>query len=131
MTHIKTDKYGSNNKFDTIFLLDHKSHLEGSRCHFLSPRPTEHVENMVVSALCMLNNKKCHRFDEEICCVPIDIVNSMLAKHNPKYTDPDTMKVFEISEFKDYLHFLDKKTSNSFISVCTNLLWRPLVVVDC
>ncbi|KAL4287782.1 hypothetical protein AHAS_Ahas19G0220600 [Arachis hypogaea] len=62
-------------------MLDHKAHLEGGRCHFLSLRPKQDVEN----------------------------TNLMLGKHNHEYIDPNTKKVYWINEFVDYVSFLDKQ----------------------
>ncbi|RYR76390.1 hypothetical protein Ahy_A01g000983 [Arachis hypogaea] len=75
-------------------------------------------EKEVVSAMCMvLNDRKCRRLDEEIYCLPTNIVNLMLGKHNHKYIDPNTKASYHISEFKEYLSFLDKRklTSHPFV----------------
>ncbi|RYR08677.1 hypothetical protein Ahy_B05g076480 [Arachis hypogaea] len=70
MTHGKETK-DSTNECDTIFIFNHEAYLEGLRHHFLSLRPGEDV----VNAQCMiLNDRKCHQFQEEIYCVPTEIV---------------------------------------------------------
>ncbi|RYR08256.1 hypothetical protein Ahy_B05g075842 [Arachis hypogaea] len=82
------------------------------------------LDHEVVSAMCMLlNDRKYHRFEEEIYCVPIlsQIFYSLkfsVGIHYKDYIDPNTKKAYRITQYKDYLPFLDKTklASHPFIS---------------
>ncbi|RYR38768.1 hypothetical protein Ahy_A09g043948 [Arachis hypogaea] len=89
MTQLKVYK-DTTNEYDTIFMLDHKAHLKGNRFHFMSLTPGQDV----VNAMCMvLNNRKCCRFEEEIYCLPTDIVQVPQVKE--KLEEPKPLEASE------------------------------------
>ncbi|RYQ83776.1 hypothetical protein Ahy_B10g102609 [Arachis hypogaea] len=95
-THVKETK-DSTNEYDPIFILKHKANFEGLRHQFLSLMPEQHVKSTVVNAHCViLNDIKCSRFQEDIYCVPIDIVMFMLGTHGENYIDPKITKAYRM-----------------------------------
>ncbi|RYR49274.1 hypothetical protein Ahy_A07g035671 [Arachis hypogaea] len=60
--------------------------------------------------MCMiLNDKKCCQFEEEIYCVPTDIMNIMLGLYGEKYIYPKTNMAYRINHYTDFLPFLDRR----------------------
>ncbi|RYR04650.1 hypothetical protein Ahy_B06g084424 [Arachis hypogaea] len=104
ITHVKETK-DSTNEYDAIFVLNHEANFEGLRHHFLSLMPEQHVESTVVNAHCMiLNDIKYPRFQEEIYCVPTDIVMFMLKNYGENHIDPKTNKTYRI-DVDQYAHY--------------------------
>ncbi|RYR03512.1 hypothetical protein Ahy_B06g082505 [Arachis hypogaea] len=74
MTHVKQSKDNSN-EYDALFVLKHEALYEGVRQHFMSLMPKEQVESMVFTTHSMiLNEIKCHLYQEQIYIVPLDIL---------------------------------------------------------
>ncbi|RYR76878.1 hypothetical protein Ahy_A01g001395 [Arachis hypogaea] len=65
----------------------------------------------IVSAMCfILNQKKIPRFQEEVYCLPPDIVNMAIINH-PKgvFLQPTTNKPFKVEDYPMFIPFLDLK----------------------
>ncbi|RYR47346.1 hypothetical protein Ahy_A07g033280 [Arachis hypogaea] len=73
----------------------------------------------IVSAMChILNRKNDKRFQEQVYCLPPDIVSMALSKH-PKgeFISPKTNKEFRVEDYLSFIPFIDAKKKN-FSSIC-------------
>ncbi|RYR39981.1 hypothetical protein Ahy_A09g045629 [Arachis hypogaea] len=97
-TRVKTYIDGSTNEYDAIF-------------HFASLKADTHIETEIVSAMCLiLNQQNVKRFQEEIYCLPSDIVNMAVENHpNGKFLLPKTEKPFRVEDYPMFIPFLDLK----------------------
>ncbi|KAL4276622.1 hypothetical protein AHAS_Ahas20G0225600 [Arachis hypogaea] len=78
----------TSNEWEIIFRLKHENIFEGARYYFASLKLKEYVEDLVVSAMCqLLNKKKSKRFEEQIYCVLFDtMVSSILLNFNLNFS---------------------------------------------
>ncbi|KAL4397235.1 hypothetical protein AHAS_Ahas01G0171600 [Arachis hypogaea] len=79
---VKTYADGLTNEFDTIYTLQAQDRYTLSKLHLASLASETHIEAEIVSAMCfILNQQKIKRFQEEVYCLPPDIVNMALGNH--------------------------------------------------
>ncbi|RYR59038.1 hypothetical protein Ahy_A05g024885 isoform A [Arachis hypogaea] len=95
------------------------------RMHLASLQAKSDIESQIVSAICLiLNQKNEKRFQEQIYCLPPDIVYfiscfAILAKHgtfgSPKgeFISPKTKKEFRVEAYPSFIHFIDRKKLSS------------------
>ncbi|RYR26210.1 hypothetical protein Ahy_B02g060398 [Arachis hypogaea] len=72
--------------------------MEALMIHFVSLKAATHIEAEIVSAMCLiLNQQNIKRFQEEIYCLPPDIVNMAIGNHpDGEFLQPKTKKPFRI-----------------------------------
>ncbi|RYR74080.1 hypothetical protein Ahy_A02g008691 [Arachis hypogaea] len=94
----------------------------------------EQLDDLIVSAMChILNRKNDKRFQEQVYCLPPDIVSMALSKH-PKgeFISPKTNKEFRVEDYPSFIPFIDAKklTSHSYIfaPVCYSGHWWLWVI---
>ncbi|QHN82054.1 uncharacterized protein DS421_20g692340 [Arachis hypogaea] len=95
---------GLTNEFDTVCTLQAQDRYTLSKLHLASLAPETHIEAEIVSAMCfILNQQKIKRFQEEVYCLPPDIVGAPL-----KSRDKDKEIV------PPYIHISGQKTSYDY-----------------
>ncbi|QHO27971.1 uncharacterized protein DS421_7g212580 [Arachis hypogaea] len=126
---VKTYANGLTNDFDTICTLQAQDRYILSKLHLASLAPETHIEAEIVSAMCfILNQQKIKRFQEEIYCLPPDIMNMALGNH-PKgvFLQPNNNKPFRVEDYPMFIPFLDLKKLASyryiFAPVCHSQHW--------
>ncbi|RYR20847.1 hypothetical protein Ahy_B03g066095 [Arachis hypogaea] len=69
----------------------------------------------IVTAMCLiLNHKNDIRFQEEVFCLPPDIVNMAIAKHlKGEFISPTTNKEFRVEDYPMFIPFIDAKKLTS------------------
>ncbi|RYR24878.1 hypothetical protein Ahy_B02g058444 [Arachis hypogaea] len=77
------------------------------------------LDDLIVSAMChILNRKNDKRFQEQVYCLPPNIVSMALSKH-PKgeFISPKTNKEFRVEGYPSFIPFIDAKkiTSHPYI----------------
>ncbi|QHN77075.1 uncharacterized protein DS421_19g649480 [Arachis hypogaea] len=103
---VKTYADGLTNEFDTVYTLQAQDKYILSKLHLASLATETHIEAEIVSAKCfILNQQKIKRFQEEVYCLPPDIVNMAIANHPQGTRDKDKEIV------PPYLHISGQKTS--------------------
>ncbi|KAL4321834.1 hypothetical protein AHAS_Ahas14G0150100 [Arachis hypogaea] len=98
---VKTYANGLTNEFDTVCTLQAQDRYILSKVHLASLAAETHIEAEIVSAMCLiLNQQKIKRFQEEVYCLPPDIVNMAIANH-PKgvFLRPKTNKPFRVEDY--------------------------------
>ncbi|KAL4327982.1 hypothetical protein AHAS_Ahas13G0154500 [Arachis hypogaea] len=81
-TLIRTYGDGSTNEYDPICTLNAQQLLVLSRVHFASLKATSYIETDIVTVMCLiLNQENIKRFQEEIYCLPSNIVNMAIGNH--------------------------------------------------
>ncbi|RYR25387.1 hypothetical protein Ahy_B02g059103 [Arachis hypogaea] len=85
------------------------------KCYIWGTRLKEDI----VSAICLiLNNKNEKRFQEQIYCLPPDIVCMAISDHpNGEFVSPKTEKEFRVEAYPSFIPFIDRKklTSHPYI----------------
>ncbi|QHO02395.1 uncharacterized protein DS421_13g423410 [Arachis hypogaea] len=126
---VKTYADGLTNEFDTVCTLQAQDRYILSKLHLASLTPEMHIEAEIVSAMCfILNQQKIKRFQEEVYCLPPDIVNMALGNH-PKgvFLQPKTNKPFRVEDYLMFISFLDLKKlalhRYIFAPVCHSQHW--------
>ncbi|KAL4390923.1 hypothetical protein AHAS_Ahas03G0193600 [Arachis hypogaea] len=66
---------------------------------------------VIVTAMCLiLNQQNIKRFQEEIYCLPPNIVNMAIGNHpNGEFLQPKSKKPFKVEDYPMFLPFLDRK----------------------
>ncbi|XP_072087361.1 uncharacterized protein [Arachis hypogaea] len=97
-TRVKTYVDDSTNEFDNLCTLIAQDNYILNRMHLASLQEESYIESEIVSAMCLiLNQKDDKRFQEQIYCLPPDIVSMAVSKHpNGKFISPKTNKEFSI-----------------------------------
>ncbi|QHN91991.1 uncharacterized protein DS421_17g579780 [Arachis hypogaea] len=82
-----------------------------SKVHFESLKADTHIEAEIVSAMCLiLNQQNIKRFQEEIYCLPPDIMNMASGNHpTGEFLHPKTNKPFRVEDYPMFILFLDLK----------------------
>ncbi|RYQ85440.1 hypothetical protein Ahy_B10g105005 [Arachis hypogaea] len=82
-----------------------------SKIHLASLAAETHIEAEIVSAMCLiLNQQKIKKFQEEIYCLPPDIVNMAIENHPERvFLQPKTNKPFRVEDYPMFIPFLDLK----------------------
>ncbi|KAL4345621.1 hypothetical protein AHAS_Ahas11G0296700 [Arachis hypogaea] len=110
-TRVKTYGDGNTNEYDPVCTLKAQDQFILSKIHFASLKADTHVEAEIVTAICLiLNQENIKRFQEEIYCLPPDIVNMAIENHpNGKFLQPKTKKPFKVEDYLMFKPFLDLK----------------------
>ncbi|RYR50329.1 hypothetical protein Ahy_A07g036920 [Arachis hypogaea] len=94
-------------------------------------------KSQIVTAMCLiLNQENIKRFQEEIYCLPPNIVNMAIGNHlDGKFLQPKSKKPFKVEDYPMLIPFLDltKLASHPYYGhasdFCTCLLFKALVVM--
>ncbi|QHO56879.1 uncharacterized protein DS421_3g77500 [Arachis hypogaea] len=99
------------NEFDDIGRLQAGDIYTLSKFYLASLAPKTHIESEIVSAMCfILNQQNIQRFQEEVYCLPPDIVNMAIVNH-PKgvFLNAKTNRPFRVEDYPMFIPFLDLK----------------------
>ncbi|QHO23171.1 uncharacterized protein DS421_12g361330 [Arachis hypogaea] len=115
----KTYADGSTDEYDHICTLMAQDNYILFRMHLASLQAESYIESEIVSAMChILNRKNDKRFQEQVYCLPPNIVSMALSKH-PKgeFISPKTNKEFRVEGYPSFIPFIDAKkiTSHPYI----------------
>ncbi|RYR24091.1 hypothetical protein Ahy_B02g057584 [Arachis hypogaea] len=118
-TRLKEDADGNTNEYEEMCTLIGQGKYILMRMHLASLQAKSDIESQIVSAICLiLNNKNEKRFQEQIYCLPPDIVCMALSDH-PKgeFVSPKTKKEFRVEAYPSFIPFIDRKklTSHPYI----------------
>ncbi|RYR18288.1 hypothetical protein Ahy_B03g062895 [Arachis hypogaea] len=93
-TRVKTYADGSTNEFDNVCTLIAQDKYILNRMHLASLQARSYIESEIVSAMCLiLNQKNDKRFQEQVYCLPPDIVSMVISKHpNGEFISPKPIK---------------------------------------
>ncbi|RYR18179.1 hypothetical protein Ahy_B03g062807 [Arachis hypogaea] len=118
-TRLKEDADGNTNKYEEMWTLIGQGKYILMRMHLASLQAKSDIESQIVSAICLiLNNKNEKRFQEQIYCLPPDIVCMALSDHpNGEFVSPKTEKEFRVEAYPSFIPFIDRKklTSHPYI----------------
>ncbi|QHN80875.1 uncharacterized protein DS421_20g681960 [Arachis hypogaea] len=108
---VKTYANELTNEFDTVCTLQAQDRYILSKVHLASLAAETHIEAEIVSAMCLiLNQQKIKRFQEEVYCLPPDIVNMAIGNHpQGVFLQPKTNKPFRVEDYPMFIPFLDLK----------------------
>ncbi|RYR60906.1 hypothetical protein Ahy_A04g017992 [Arachis hypogaea] len=126
---VKTYADGLTNEFDNVCRLQAQDIYTLSKLHLASIAPKTHIEAEIVSVMCfILNQQKIKMFQEEVYCLPPDIVNMALANHpQGVFFQPKNNKPFRVEDYPMFIPFLDLKKLAShryiFAPVCHSQHW--------
>ncbi|QHO47062.1 uncharacterized protein DS421_6g193100 [Arachis hypogaea] len=125
---IRVKKYanGLTNEFDTVCTLQAQDKYILSKVHLASLATETHIEAEIVSAMCfILNQQKIKRFQEEVYCLPYDIVNMAIVNHpEGVFLNAKTNRPFKVEDYPMFIPCLDlKKLASHFIK-------RKFYIVD-
>ncbi|RYR15985.1 hypothetical protein Ahy_B04g072963 [Arachis hypogaea] len=133
-TRLKTYADGGTNEYDHMCTLIAQDNYILNRMHLASLQAESYIESEIASAMCLiLNQKNDKRFQEQVYCLPPDIVNMALSKH-PKgeFISPKTNKEFRVEDYPSFIPFIDAKTLTShpyiFAPVCYSGHWWLWVI---
>ncbi|RYR09973.1 hypothetical protein Ahy_B05g078417 [Arachis hypogaea] len=123
-TRLKEDADGNTNEYEEMCTLIGQGEYILMRMHLVSLQAKSDIESQIVSAICLiLNQKNEKRFQEQIYCLPPDIVSMALSDH-PKgeFISPKTKKEFRVEAYPSFIPFIDRKKLTShpyiFVPVC-------------
>ncbi|RYR65006.1 hypothetical protein Ahy_A03g011008 [Arachis hypogaea] len=118
-TRLKEDADGNTNEYEQMCTLIAQDEYILIRMHLASLQAKSDIESGIVSAICLiLNQKNEKRFQEQIYCLPPDIVNMVLSDHpNGEFISPKTNKEFRVEDYPSFIPFIDAKklTSHPYI----------------
>ncbi|RYR04530.1 hypothetical protein Ahy_B06g084288 [Arachis hypogaea] len=118
-TRLKEDADGNTNEYEEMCTLIGQGKYILMRMHLASLQAKSDIESQIVSAICLiLNNKNEKRFQEQIYCLPPDIVCMALSDHpNGEFVSPKTKKEFRVEAYPSFIPFIDRKklTSHPYI----------------
>ncbi|RYR64601.1 hypothetical protein Ahy_A03g010677 [Arachis hypogaea] len=118
-TRLKEDADGNTNEYEEMCTLIGQGKYILMRMHLASLQTKSDIESQIVSAICLiLNNKNEKRFQEQIYCLPPDIVCMALSDHpNREFVSPKTEKEFRVEAYPSFIPFIDRKklTSHPYI----------------
>ncbi|RYR07284.1 uncharacterized protein [Arachis hypogaea] len=118
-TRLKEDADGNTNEYEEMSTLIGQGEYILMRMHLASLQAKSDIESQIVSAICLiLNNKNEKRFQEQIYCLPPDIVCMALSDHpNGEFVSPKTKKEFRVEAYPSFIPFIDRKklTSHPYI----------------
>ncbi|XP_072078275.1 uncharacterized protein [Arachis hypogaea] len=118
-TRLKEDADGNTNEYEEMCTLIGQGEYILMRMHLASLQVKSDIESQIVSAICLiLNNKNEKRFQEQIYCLPPDIVCMALSDHpNGEFVSPKTKKEFRVEAYPSFIPFIDRKklTSHPYI----------------
>ncbi|RYQ92239.1 hypothetical protein Ahy_B09g098425 [Arachis hypogaea] len=125
-TRLKEDANGNTNEYEEMCTLIGQGEYILMRMHLVSLQAKSDIESQIVSAICLiLNQKNEKRFQEQIYCLPPDIVSMALSDH-PKgeFISPKTKKEFRVEVYPSFIPFIDRKklTSHPYGYVFSRLI---------
>ncbi|KAL4328770.1 hypothetical protein AHAS_Ahas13G0233300 [Arachis hypogaea] len=116
-TRLKEDADGNTNEYEEMCTLIGQGEYILMRMHLVSLQAKSDIESQIVSAICLiLNQKNEKRFQEQIYCLPPDIViSSMALSDHPKgeFVSPKTKKEFRVEAYPSFIPFIDRKKLTS------------------
>ncbi|KAL4300787.1 hypothetical protein AHAS_Ahas17G0235800 [Arachis hypogaea] len=128
-TRLKEDADGNTNEYEEMCTLIGQGEYILMRMHLVSLQAKSDIESQIVSAICLiLNQKNEKRFQEQIYCLPPDIVCMALSDH-PKgeFVSPKMKKEFRVEAYPSFIPFIDRKKLTShpyiFAPVCHSGHW--------
>ncbi|QHO47127.1 uncharacterized protein DS421_6g193650 [Arachis hypogaea] len=125
-TRLKTDADGNTNEYEHMCTLIAQDKYILIKMHLASLQAKNYIESEIVSAICLILNKKNEkRFQEQIYCLPPDIVNMALSDHpNGEFISPKTNKEFMVENYPSFIPFIDAKklTSHPYGYVFSKLI---------
>ncbi|QHO08839.1 uncharacterized protein DS421_14g476190 [Arachis hypogaea] len=128
-TRLKEDADGNTNEYEEMCTLIGQGEYILMRMHLVSLQAKSDIESQIVSAICLiLNQKNEKRFQEQIYCLPLDIVCMALSDHpNGEFVSPKTKKEFRVEAYPSFIPFIDRKKLTShpyiFAPVCHSGHW--------
>ncbi|KAL4381149.1 hypothetical protein AHAS_Ahas04G0104600 [Arachis hypogaea] len=128
-TRLKEDAKGDTDEYEEICTLIGQGEYILMRTHLASFQAKSDIESQIVSAICLiLNQKNEKRFQEQIYCLPPDIVSMALSDHpRGEFISPKTKKEFMVEAYPSFIHFIDRKKLSShpyiFAPVCHSGHW--------
>ncbi|RYR20074.1 hypothetical protein Ahy_B03g065162 [Arachis hypogaea] len=126
---VKTYANGLTDEFDNVCRLQAQDRYTLSKLHLASLTPKMHIEAEIVFAMCFIvNQQNIQRFQEEVYCLPPDIVNMALANHpQGVFLQPKNNKPFSMEDYPMFISFLDLQKLKShryiFAPVCHSHHW--------
>ncbi|RYR21907.1 hypothetical protein Ahy_B03g067201 [Arachis hypogaea] len=117
-TRIRTYADDTTDEYDEICTLNTQQLLVLSRVHFVSLKATSYNEADIVTAICLiLNQQNIKRFQEEIYCLPPNIVNMAIGNHlDGVFLQPKSKKPFNVEDYPMFIPFFGpEKISIIFI----------------
>ncbi|KAL4350194.1 hypothetical protein AHAS_Ahas10G0117600 [Arachis hypogaea] len=128
-TRLKEDADGNTNEYEEICTLIGQGEYILIRMHLASLQAKSDIESQIVSAICLiLNQKNEKRFQEQIYCLPPDIMSMALSDH-PKgeFISPKTKKEFTVEAYPSFIPFINRKKLTShpyiFAPICHSGHW--------
>ncbi|KAL4389824.1 hypothetical protein AHAS_Ahas03G0083700 [Arachis hypogaea] len=114
-TRLKEDANGDTDEYEEICTLIGQGEYILMRMHLASLQAKSDIESQIVSAICLiLNQKNEKRFQEQIYCLPPDIVSMALSDHpRGEFISPKTKKEFRVEAYPSFIHFIDRKKLSS------------------
>ncbi|RYR12213.1 hypothetical protein Ahy_B04g069746 [Arachis hypogaea] len=114
---VKTYSNGRTNEFDDVCRLQAQI------------APKSHIEAEIVTAMCFIvNQQNIQRFQEEVYCLPLDIVNMALSNHpDGVFLQPKNNRPFRVEDYPMFIPLLDLQKLKShryiFAPVCHSFHW--------
>ncbi|XLU92823.1 hypothetical protein S245_007175, partial [Arachis hypogaea] len=133
-TRVKTYADGRTNEYENMCTLMAKDKYILTKMHIASLQPATYIEAEIVSAMCLIMNQtNDKRFQEQVYCLPPDIVNMAISKHpNGEFISPRTNKEFKVEDYPSFIPFIDAKKLTLhpyiFASVCHADHWWLWVI---
>ncbi|QHO08942.1 uncharacterized protein DS421_14g477010 [Arachis hypogaea] len=124
-TRVKTYADGSTNEFDNLCTLIAQDKYILNRMHLALLQARSYIESEIVSTMCLiLNQKNDKRFQEQVYCLPPDIVSMAVSKHpNGEFISPKTNKEFKVEDYPMFIPFIDGKKLALYRYVSHWWLW--------
>ncbi|QHO28396.1 uncharacterized protein DS421_7g216300 [Arachis hypogaea] len=128
-TRLKEDAKGNTDEYEEMCTLISQGEYILIRMHLASLQAKSDIESQIVSAICLiLNQKNEKRFQEQIYCLPPDIVSMALSDHpRGEFISPKTNKEFRVEAYPSFIEFIDRKKLSShpyiFAPVCHSGHW--------
>ncbi|RYR09506.1 hypothetical protein Ahy_B05g077857 [Arachis hypogaea] len=131
---VKTYSNGRTDEFDDVCRLQAQDRYTLSKFHLASLAPKSHIEAEIVTAMCfIINQQNIPRFQEEVYCLPLDIVNMALANHpDGIFLQPKNDKPFRVEDYLMFIPFLDlqKLKSHCYWLWIADTRKRKFYIVD-
>ncbi|KAL4350051.1 hypothetical protein AHAS_Ahas10G0103300 [Arachis hypogaea] len=128
-TRLKEDAKGDTDEYEEICTLIGQGEYILMRMHLASLQAKSDIESQIVFAICLILNQKNEKmFQEQIYCLPPDIVSMALSDHpRGEFISPKTKKEFRVEAYPSFIHFIDRKKLSShpyiFAPVCHSGHW--------
>ncbi|RYR67687.1 hypothetical protein Ahy_A03g014075 [Arachis hypogaea] len=115
-TRVKTYADGRTNEYENMCTLMAQDKYILTKIHIASLQAATFIEAEIVSVMCLiLNQTNDKRFQEQVYCLPPDIVNMAISKHpNGEFISPKTNKEFRVEDYSSFIPFIDAKKLTSY-----------------